>query len=84
MSVEDGYDLHMMTPAGGGEDGAFSGGVVEQARAPNVGVYGGVVDDSTAAREMRVRVFGHVEVWVDPLASADWRVSRGLIVIVGR
>ena len=40
---------------------------------------------------MRERVFGHVEVGVDvgvegvgPLVAADWRVSRRLIVIVGR
>ena len=58
---------------------------------PDVGVYRSAVDDGTATREMRERVFGHVEVGVDvgvegvdPLVSSDWRVSCGLIVIVGR
>ena len=69
-----------MEPAGEGDDGAFGGGVVEQVRAADVGVYGAVVDDGVAALHVREGVLGEVEVGVDvgvegqePLVSVGFR-----------
>ena len=59
-----------------GHDGAFAGGVVEEIRAADVGVYGGAVDDRVAGFHVLQGVFADVEHGVhvcvegaDPLVS---------------
>ena len=62
-------DVLVAEAAGEGDDGAFGGGVVEQVRAADVGVYAGVVDDDVAFAEMGEGVFGEVEEgWEEVLA----------------
>ena len=58
-------DLLVVQAAGEGDDGALGGGVVEEVRAADVGVYGGAVEDRVAALHVREGVFGEVEVGVD-------------------
>lgn len=40
------------------DDGAFGGGVVEEIRAADLGIYGGAVDDGVAALHMGEGGFG--------------------------
>ena len=58
-------DLLVVEAAGEGNDGAFGGGVVEEVRAADVCVDGGVVDDCVAALHVLEGVFGEVVVRVD-------------------
>lgn len=58
-------DLLLGQSAGEGDDGAFGGGIVEQAWRTHVGVLGGVVDDAVASTQMRQRVLGKMEDGVD-------------------
>ena len=69
-------DLLVAEAAGEGDDGAFSGGVVEEVRAADVGVYGSIVDNGVAGFHVFEGIFGHVEIGVnvcverfDPLIS---------------
>lgn len=54
-----------METASEGDDGAFGGGVVEEVRTSDVGVYGGAVYDCVAGFHVGEGVFGEVEVGVD-------------------
>lgn len=81
-------DLLVVEAAGEGDDGAFGGGVVEEVRAADVGVDGGVVDDCVAALHMLEGVFGEVVVGVnvgveglEPLLSICivYRISMDVI-----
>ena len=58
-------ELQVREAAREGDDGALGGGVVEQVRAADVGVDGGVVDDRVAGVHVLEAVFCHVEVGVD-------------------
>ena len=71
-----------MESAGEGDDGAFSGGVVEEVGTTYVGVYGSAVDDCVAALHVLEGVFGEVEVGVDvcveglqPLVSISFALA---------
>ena len=73
-------ELLVREPAREGHDGAFAGGVVEEVRAADVGVYGGAVDDRVARGHVLEGVFADVEHGVhvcvegaDPLVSVSAR-----------
>jgi len=57
--------VHIGEAAGEGDDGALSGGIVEQVRATNVGIYTGVIDDGAAGLHVRNRSFAEMEEGVD-------------------
>lgn len=76
-------DLLVVEPAGEGDDGSFGGCVVEEVRAPDVGIHRGTVDDCIARLEMLEGILGDVEGGVDvgvegfqPLFSGGIRFSQ--------